>query len=253
VLFDSTDHDYHVGGQVERLIGAPSAWPEALHESFEPGTGGLLGFRDSWSVGNGASRRVMTLSTLVPTAIGPSLLPIVFPDDLGFTLDAAYDTSVAYLDFEGTPQVRAAEQVALVPCRDQSPLTESHLLQSRTAARNGVELDIGFYWPPAPTGAVAGYTAPLDRWTATTITGIGVTATHLEGYFSQTYRPEHHNFTEGFLFDPHLEEGIAPGVLDAWDAAGIQVLVVPAGFDAPPFMALTPDGQLVALSPAVAP
>jgi hypothetical protein len=247
----AADHRYVLGSAVEELTGHPSAWLQAQHESFDPQIGGVLGLRDSWSVGSGATRRVMTLTTLIPTSIGPSQLPIVFPDDLGFTLDAVYDTPVAYLDFDRQPFERTEEQVLLVPCGDMRPLTEDHLLQSRSPARGDVAVDIGFYWPPPPTGAVAGYTAPLDRWTETTVTGIGAQAARLEGFFSQTYRPEHHNFTENFLFDPHLEDGIDAGILEQWDQAGIQALVVPAGFDEPGFMALTPDGQLVPLADPV--
>ena len=35
-----------------------------------------------------------------------------------------------------------------------------------------VAIETSFYWPPHPTGPVAGYTAPLVRWVQTTITGL---------------------------------------------------------------------------------
>jgi hypothetical protein len=31
---------------------------------------------------------------------------------------------------------------------------------------------------------------------------------HLQGYYSQTYGPSHHNFIEDFIFDPWLEENL---------------------------------------------
>lgn len=31
--------------------------------------------------------------------------------------------------------------------------------------------------------------------------------------FAQTYRPSHHNFTEDFVFDLHLEPGLDPAIL----------------------------------------
>ena len=70
----AADQTYVRDGHLAELTGDPSTWPGALHESFDPQTGGVLGFRDSWTVGSGAARRVMTLSTLVPTAIG-----LIFP------------------------------------------------------------------------------------------------------------------------------------------------------------------------------
>ena len=95
---------------------------------------------------------------------------------------------------------------------------------------------------------VAGYTAPLDRWVGTTITGVTMTAAQLSGYFSQTYRPEHHNFSENFIFDPHLEEGVGGAVLSEWDAAGIRALIQPAYFIDPGMLVLTADGCIVPLA-----
>ena len=97
---------------------------------------------------------------------------------------------------------------------------------------------------------MAGYTAPVDRWVATTIGGLSTEPVELQGYFSQTYRPEHHNFEENFLFDPHLEEGIAPACLAEWDTLGIRALIQPAfpGPGDPPMRVLTTDGRLVDLA-----
>ena len=108
-------------------------------------------------------------------------------------------------------------------------------------------VDTVFYWPPVPTGAVAGYTAPLDRWIETTISGVE-TFTTQRGFFSQTYRPEHHNFDEGFLFDPHLKLDIDPTVVAECDAEGIHALVLPPGFDNgnhEALLTLTLDGRLI--------
>jgi len=248
--YATAEHLYVAAGSVVELTGHPSTWPDAHHEGFDPQIDGVIGVRDSWTVGSGDARRVMTLSTLIPSGIGPRQLPIVFPDDLGFTLDAAYDTPVVYTDFDGVARGRRDDAVLLVPCSDERPLTAGHLFQNRSPSRDGISSSIGYYWPPSPTGAVAGYTAPLDRWTETTITGIGATPTRLEGYFSQTYRPEHHNFTEGFLFDPYLEEGIDAEVLEQWSAAGIRALFVPPSFEGPSFKALTLEGELIDLSAA---
>lgn len=250
-FYAAATHQYVLDGSVLELSGAPSAWPDARHESADPGSDGVLDFSESWSVGSGASRRVMKLKTQVPTSIGPALIPIVFPEDFGFTLEAVFDTPVPYVDFNGDPALRTAEGTPLHPCVDQRPLTPKHLLQDRAVARDDVAIDTSFYWPPPPTGAVAGYTAPLNRWVETTITGIVSEPVALHGYFSQTYRPEHHNFSESFIFDPHLEENVDPGALAEWDATGIRAVVVPAGFDNPPLRALTTDGRLVNLADLV--
>jgi hypothetical protein len=247
-FYAAAQHRYVLDDAVHELSGAPSAWPDATHESFDPLYDGVLGVADSWTVGSGASRRVMRLETLVPTRIGPALIPIVFPDDLGFTLEADFDSSVPFLDFDGSVGLRREETVVLHACLDQRPLTGLHLMQERSFSRGAASVGTTFYWPPFPTGAVAGYTAPLDRWVATTIAGVVSEPIGLDGYFSQTYRPGHHNFTESFVFDPNLEEGVDPTILAEWRAKGIRAVVQPMGFDSPVLLALTTDGDLVDLA-----
>ncbi len=246
--FSSAEHDYVVGGAVQTLNGPPSAWSEAQTGTFDPQNDGVLGYTSSWSVGDASAHRGMTLKTMVPKGIGPTSIPIVFTGDLGFTLEAEHDAPVPYRHFDGEIRRRSTEDVWLVACADGFPLTERHLPQSRTFTDASASISTDFIWPPSPTGAVAGYTAPLDRWTATAIGGVTDESTALSGYFSQTYRPEHHNFTENFIFDPHLEEGIDPSIVAAWDGRGIQALIKPAGFDNPPFQVITHAGSIVDLA-----
>jgi hypothetical protein len=55
----------------------------------------------------------------------------------------------------------------------------------------------------------------------------------LTGYYSQTYRPGHHNFTEEFIFEPRLEPGLSALALAELEAANIQFLHVELGFVEP--------------------
>lgn len=248
VLYTAADHRFVLSGAVVELSGAPASWPEASHSSFEPELDGFIGIADAWSVGDGAARRSLRLRTFVPESVGPAAVPIVFPEDLAFFLEAEYAAAVPALDYDGQVLSRNAESVALVVCRDDGEPSHAHLPQRRTFADDGAVIVTDFYWPPAPTGAIAGYTAPLDRWIGTAITGVTASAAELSGYFSQTYRPEHHNFTESFVFDPHLEEGIDASVVAEWQARGIRALIQPAGFDDPEMRVLTTDGRIVALA-----
>ena len=59
---------------------------------------------------------------------------------------------------------------------------------------------------------------------STTITGYTTTPIELTGYYSQTYRPEHHNVTEHFLFEPRLEPGISQTILDELEAKNIRLI-----------------------------
>lgn len=243
--YATATHQYVVDGSIQELSGSPATWPNAEHGSFEPDIPDALGFRDSWTVGSGASARTMTLRTFVLTNAGPNRIPIVFPEDFGFELEADFETPVPHLDFDNTVATRAEDFVVLYPCSDERPVTPKHLRQQRDPAYGDVSVDIDFYWPPSPTGAVAGYTAPAERFVGTMIAGVTTQPIDLEGYFSQTYRPEHHNFSENFLFDPHLEPGIAPALLAELDAKGIRAFVLPAYSVDPELWVLTNAGALV--------
>ncbi len=56
--------------------------------------------------------------------------------------------------------------------------------------------------------------------------GKGLTAASivLTGYYSQTYRPEHHNFSSNYIFDPWLEPGIDQSILDELHSKNIRYL-----------------------------
>jgi hypothetical protein len=107
--------------------------------------------------------------------------------------------------------------------------SDDDIFQERAFSANGVSIRTTFYYPVPPPGqsdwvADAGATAPLKRWGRTTIQGLTTEPIVLEGYYSQTYRPEHHNFIENFLFEPRLEPGISQDVLDQLSSKNIRFI-----------------------------
>jgi hypothetical protein len=112
--------------------------------------------------------------------------------------------------------------VVLVPGHPDAPPQEGSILKVRERTKGGVTLRTEFFWPPNPTGPTAGYTAPLEKWKQTTISGLTTEPIVISGYYSGTYRPGHHNFTEEFVFEPTLEEGIAAGQVTELDAADVR-------------------------------
>ena len=56
----------------------------------------------------------------------------------------------------------------------------------------------------------------------------------LTNYYSQTYGPGHHNFSEEYIFEPRLEPGLLSGTLAQLNAANIQLIYVywPGGANA---------------------
>lgn len=56
-------------------------------------------------------------------------------------------------------------------------------------------------------------TPVMLNWNFSSVEGITDETFRLDGYFSQTYQPGHHNFWENFILDPYLEEGIDAAIL----------------------------------------
>ena len=76
-----------------------------------------------------------------------------------------------------------------------------------------------------------GGTGDLKQWHETAISGLTSEPFILKGYFSQTYKPTRHNFSEQFLFEPALEEGISSNILQQLRAADIkQIRATTHGF-----------------------
>jgi hypothetical protein len=126
-------------------------------------------------------------------------------------------------------------------CREVRP--GDILVQRRVAIPNGGEIRTTFYWPNDPPAA-AGYTAPLVRFVETRLTGLTTEPIVLTNYFSQTYRPGHHNFTEEFIFEPRLEPGLSSATLAELNAANIQFIYVELGFSDPVINVLGLDQKL---------
>ena len=95
----------------------------------------------------------------------------------------------------------------------------------RVEGDDGVVITSTFYWPPVPSGIMI-YTAPLSHWVETVITGLTTEPIVLHDWYSQTYRPGHHNITEYFIFEPRLEPGMSPQILNELTAQNIQYLYV---------------------------
>ncbi|MCF7731224.1 MAG: hypothetical protein K9N23_06035 [Akkermansiaceae bacterium] len=171
--------------------------------------------------------------------------PIQMAADFRAELHASFSVPQMTRDFTGAFTTTPSQAVILVPGVTRQPLPPGSLLQSRQhTSKSGKAITIRFYWPPAPTGIVAGYTAPLRKWETTTIMGLTTAPIVLHGYFSQTYRPGHHNFTEEFLFEPRLEDGISPAILTELQSLNIKQLYVQFGFAVPEFKAVGLDNKV---------
>ncbi len=199
---------------------------------------------DNWRLPDLGNPRTYHLRTAkIPTSVLQTQSPVFTLSDLGprafnvpfrcLTLDAEYEHPVMswYQQIgNGGPssglRSTTANRVRLWLHTEPS---DDDIFQERIFSSNGVSIQTTFYYPVPPPGqtdwvADAGSTAPLKRWGRTTIQGLAAEPIILEGYYSQTYRPEHHNFIENFLFEPRLEPGVSQSILDQLKTRNIRFI-----------------------------
>jgi hypothetical protein len=201
-----------------------------------------VGTLDSWHVGEGDNRRDLQMRTYLPWEVPAAQPPLVTISDREIELWARYATPQPALDYMGSPIIVTQEVAILTPCTTPAATDlrqDRHLEYSDGA----VVVDIGFYWPRHSGGFDAGYTAPLVRWNRTTIAGLTSQPIVLQGWFSQTYRPGHHNFTEEFLFEPRLEPDLPAQTRQELQAADIVLLHITTGMVDAPLRILGADGR----------
>ena len=213
-LYTEATFKYVDGGAVQTLSGPMSSWPNASNSPS--------GTFNYWTTGAGTNQRAWELETTITTTVTGAQPPLFTQDDFPKSLGVTYAAPAPKVLADNPPTTTTNELVVLEPCRD---LTPGALLQQRTMTNNKVAVQTSFYWPPGPTFS-AGYTAPLIRFVETRITGLTTNPIVLTNYFSQTYRPGHHNFTEEFVFEPRLEPGLPAATLAELNAANIQLLHV---------------------------
>ena len=226
--------DYVETGAVRTLSGPLNTWPNASNAP--------AGDINYWTTGNGAFRRHWTLETTFMTNVTGATPPIFTQNDFQCLLNVTYATAVPTVDPNGGEFTTTTSEIAVLEvCR---PLRPGDILVQRRMEKPGVvDIVTTFYWPNEPPTA-AGYTAPLVRFVETRITGLTSQAIVLTNYYSQTYRPGHHNFSEDFIFEPRLEPGLPAAVLQELEAANIQLIHAHWGIDPPPINALGLDQKL---------
>lgn len=211
-------------GSIRTRTGSPADWPEAEH-SYASNTA-----TDAWVFADMGNPRRYTLTTgRLGVLVAPSQSPLLTIRDLGVSsnwgagflnLRVDHVLPVPSWTYEG-PDTTLTDDGQLLPSFGEQ---FGDSLQTRNLVGTKVAVNTQFYWPPEPAGMAAGYTAPLARWLETRITGYTSSPIVLHSPYSQTYRPEHHNFSEHFLFEPRLEPGISPAILQELASRNIRLI-----------------------------
>jgi hypothetical protein len=176
-------------------------------------------------------RRYTIVTEQLGELVSKAESPVVTLGDIGspvgfFHLDSAllvqasYDDSVPYWDWQAGITTRDTDSMVIGPCIQ--PASDDLLQHREYEGEDGVEIDTTFYWPFGT--APAGYTAPLSHWVETRIKGLTTEEIVLHGWYSQTYKPDHHNFGEHFIFEPRLEPGMSPVILAELEAMDIAYI-----------------------------
>jgi len=228
------------GGIITRS-GSPASWPAHTHTVTPSTQFNPTRVSDTWQFTSQGGLTTYEMEIHLAPERFYKTSPIRTLEDFTIYFLAHYENPLPTIDFQGETTT-TQETVNLVPGSPDDPLAEGSLPQTRHGETAGVEIDIDFYWPPMPTGIVAGYTAHLEKWDKTVITGLTAEPITLRGYYSQTYRPGHHNFTEEFIFEPRLEEGISAAQIQELETQNIRQIYVEFGFVNPVFKVLGADG-----------
>jgi hypothetical protein len=212
--------EYVGDGQVRRFTGELSSLPEAAHIYEAPQTEWeRYSLIDSWCITDLCNPRTYRLTT------GPLFQatvpdPVVTLEDFRVGLEVDYRTPVPISDTNTatteilmlyTPWVPAAEEVP-----DECSFADPNL---------GVSVVTTFYmhwgWGPgAPTSV---------QFKETRIEGLTTEPIVLTGFFSQSVGGGSHLCPKNFLFEPGLEPGISPTILDELKAKNIRLIYFTTG------------------------
>lgn len=196
---------------------------------------------DGWQV-PGINGREVSLRTSLAREVRAESGPVLTLGDAWLSFAARWATPVFDIDFTGAHTTRTEDYTVLGECPDDRTVDGRNRLVEREAVVAGRRVWTSFWWPRPPGGISAGYTAPLHKWKETVLEGFTAQPVVLRGYWSQTYRPGHHNFTEEFVFEPRLEAGLPPAVLAELENAGVRWIHVTVGEAEPRMAVMGTDG-----------
>lgn len=238
-IFARVEGEYLSENRLKHLTGAPEALPDASH-ALENDT-----VIDRWIETEEGTSRKFELRAEVRRSVTPPQGPVFTLPDFRIGLNVQYATPQPVLRFDfdsgGLKQDSVTNHaVALEPRRVR---TSTDPLQKRTASAGGISIETEFYWSIPSGFGIIQKTQPLAEWKETRIQGLTSEPIVLHGELSQTYRPGHHNFTEEFVFEPALEQGVTEKQIQELEAANVKFIYVQTGFEGDQIHMLGLDGK----------
>ncbi|HVH47246.1 MAG TPA: PEP/pyruvate-binding domain-containing protein [Labilithrix sp.] len=212
-IVSTLDFELAQDGAVVRKNGAPASFAGATH-AIEGDS-----LRDGWSSPMGT----IGLTSVGTRLVAPADVPLVLARDMRWSLSAKYTTPRPVVGWDGTLESVDHEDVLLEPCATDADV-EAAVQTVQANGPNGLKVKTQFQYRKAETDYDK--TAILGKWVSTEITGLTSRPILLKGWFSQSFRPAHHNFDESFVFEPGLEENLPPSIAQELVAKDIQAILM---------------------------
>ncbi|MHC4741552.1 MAG: PEP/pyruvate-binding domain-containing protein, partial [Planctomycetota bacterium] len=208
-FYANVEVEYAAEGQIRTLRGEMPLLPCAQH-SFADKTAS-----DGWSMYHLQNPRAYKLLTRAKSTVGHDESPIVTLSDFG---RLKVEVNYARPAFSPYPWSITKEDIEIY----RGPEAPSSVTQY-SYSEDGISIRTSFRYDK-PGGMIK--TDPLASFIETRISGLTSGTIVLYGYFSQTFRPGHHNFTEGFLFEPRLELGISQSILTELKDKDVRLILL---------------------------
>ncbi len=206
----SSNIEMYSNDSPQSLTGLPENWLNGSYTYDDRDNQAI----HQWDVSHGTNTTTYTLTIEFPLTRPVQQSPIITLENLSLYLKMEHSEAQRVLNWDGFGTTKN-ETVRIEPCRGDE-ISEDSIYRERTFDGFGFtdyNIVSRFYHPPFPQGPTAGYTAPMEKWLETTIGGFTTEPLVLNSYFSQSYRPGHHNFWEDFLFEPKLDPNVTAAQL----------------------------------------
>jgi hypothetical protein len=216
-FYTNSSFEFLAGTNVVCLSNSPAMWPEAR---FLVGSNTVT---DSYAYGTDTTRRAFSLQTTLFLPPDATACPVITLRDLPKTVTVQFATPQSIPRPNNSPIVLSNAVIQFV--HDQVAAPPPSQAVNRTLT-NQAGLHITTTYDLASEDCVGMGTCPLLAFKETRITGLTSEPIVLNGYFSQSYKPIHHDVMEYFIFEPQLDPQVTSEQRQQLADAKVKLLYV---------------------------
>jgi len=221
--------DYLEGGVVKHYAGPMSGFDR--HSLKAKTADGVAQTIDAWSSPVGKNTLELNMRASSPIEVGPISELSEAAVKWGVTLTKPVNVVRSELDATGTLRDVQRDERALTTRLEKRAVAdavqEKWNFEAPGKGLQGATVKVSprYRYAVELEGQMV-KTERLGQWETSTISGLTTAPLQLKGDFSQTMVPEHHNFSEAFLFEPGLEKGVAAASLAELKRQDIQKILI---------------------------